>query len=983
MNHKLHALILALCVTCTATCLHAQAPVLNVSGDANGADVYLQALDVRVEVTGNIATTIFTMTFKNRTARVLEGELVFPLPDGSTVSHYALDINGKMREAVAVEKAKATRVFEEIERRRVDPGLLERVAGNNFRSRVYPIPAHGTRVISVGYEQELPLDGGTFHYRLPMDYREPVDRFSLKATVRQSAGAPRLDEKLDDELTFDRHERDFIASFSRERYLPPRGLAFSLPAPLDRPGAWMQPVPGSHYFMVSCLPALDARDKRWADHLGIIWDASLSGLQRDIPREMEIIDAVVRQKGDLTITLHLLNNRFSKGETFRVRDGNWEALRVRLDSITYDGGTNYEAIVLDRSAAREYLFFSDGLATLSDADFSSRYPVHCLVSSPRADYSALKWIAARTGGKFINLNALSREEASKELISDPLRFLGVEAPATVREVYPSIATPVSGYFSVTGILDAREANITLLFGRDNKVEQRVRATLRAGETPPREKIHRLWAQKKIAELDIRHDQNREEIITLGTRFGIVTRETSLIVLETAWDYVTYNITPPKELREQVATLRKRNPGIENRRTAPMTTLVEIAIQAAKELQRWWGTTFPVERPKYPRPDSLSDDLGKVTIAFRPSVNILEGGKDVVDVEDHHLVVWDEAAVSGRGNQEQVFVTGSAGGSLSISADRSTGRVEPFNPRPEIRLVPVKQDNDYINDFTGNATADYATYLSLRPGYINTPAFYFHVADHFYRLGDRERALDILTCLAEIDLENATLARALGYRLREYGEYPLALHAFRQVTRWRPLEPQGYRDVALTLADAGRAGEALDSLHSLLKGRFEGVFVWGVSEVVVTEINQLLAMHGLKADSIDKRLVQPMPVDIRVVLNWNMNNTDIDLHVTDPRGETCYYGNPLTAAGGRVSSDITTGYGPEQFMIKKALPGKYEVFVNYFDDSKVKNEGPTILLLEIYTRYSDKRQEHRLVCLQLEQQQNVDQNGLVKIAEFEF
>ncbi|MDR1811525.1 MAG: hypothetical protein LBQ87_01735, partial [Candidatus Fibromonas sp.] len=147
----------------------AQLPTLKIGGKEN-SDVYLQSLDIQVEVTGNIASTRYTMVFKNRTNRILEGELTFPLPDERSVTHYALDINGKMREAVPVEKAKGTQVFEEIEQRRVDPGLLERVEGNNFRTRIYPIPAGGTRTISIGYEEELTLERGLLYYRLPMAY---------------------------------------------------------------------------------------------------------------------------------------------------------------------------------------------------------------------------------------------------------------------------------------------------------------------------------------------------------------------------------------------------------------------------------------------------------------------------------------------------------------------------------------------------------------------------------------------------------------------------------------------------------------------------------------------------------------------------------------------------------------------------------------------------------------------------------------------
>jgi len=71
-------------------------------------------------------------------------------------------------------------------------------------------------------------------------------------------------------------------------------------------------------------------------------------------------------------------------------------------------------------------------------------------------------------------------------------------------------------------------------------------------------ISRTWAQKKLADLDIRYDENKEEISQLGKQFGLVTRNTSLIVLETLNDYITYNITPPAELRADYDRVIKQN-----------------------------------------------------------------------------------------------------------------------------------------------------------------------------------------------------------------------------------------------------------------------------------------------------------------------------------------------------------------------------------------------------------------------------------------
>jgi len=123
--------------------VQAQMPQLSVDGKTNNG-VRLQALKIVIKVCGTVARTTWQMTFKNTTSKVLEGTLNFPLKDGMSVSRYALDINGKMREAVPVDRGKGTEVFETIERRRVDPGLLEKVDGNTFRTRIYPINPNNT-----------------------------------------------------------------------------------------------------------------------------------------------------------------------------------------------------------------------------------------------------------------------------------------------------------------------------------------------------------------------------------------------------------------------------------------------------------------------------------------------------------------------------------------------------------------------------------------------------------------------------------------------------------------------------------------------------------------------------------------------------------------------------------------------------------------------------------------------------------------------
>jgi hypothetical protein len=977
-------------------------PNLSVNGKKS-ADVYLQSLDIQVDVMGNIASTKFVMVFRNRTERVLEGELLFPLPDGVTVSHYALDINGKMREAVPVEKAKATQVFEEIEQRRVDPGILERVEGNNFRTRIYPVPAKGTRTVSIAYEQELPLEKDMLRYRLPMDYENTIDNFSVKATVWQSKAKPRVDGGLPGELTFDAQDNNYVATFVRKNYRAQRSFAFSLPLPADHVQTVMQPASGSYYFVTSCFLPSGTRPRQWSERLGIIWDASLSGLQRDTGREMEMLNVLFGEVGNCTVELYLLNNSFTFAGTFPVGNGDWGKLRKCLEETVYDGGTDYSAIELNNNNVSEYLFFSDGLSTLSDADFiiptygkrsgavpdfrlpNTSRPVHCVVSSPKADYSALKWIASQTGGKFINMNSLSADGVKEAVLLEDLCFMGVDRPSSVREVCPSVPAVVQGCFSVAGIMDAPCAEITLMFGYGKKVEKRMTVVLKAGNASRENSVHRIWAQKKISELDMHYDRNKDELTELGQQFGIVTRNTSLIVLETLQDYITYNITPPAELQNEYLRWKKIADETRNRRDASM---MAAALSAAEDLMQWWKKDFTPDKRKYPKPDNAAAPSPLVIV--EEEIQIADDGDMLYAPAESEAMKQEEISVIAYGVQRQSATAGAvADGGDVFRRSVAENREAPLPPRsqPLIHLTPIRQDSEYMKNLTGKANADYSLYLQARPNYINTPAFYFDMADWFFHLKDREKALRILTSIADTDLENAALFRLLAYRMKEYGEYEMEAYLCKKVIDWRPVEPQNYRNYALALADAGKTQNALDALYAVLSQSCAGNIIMrsaGIEEVAVTELNRLIALNRqLKTSNIDKKLIGAMPVDIRVVLNWNINSTDIDLHVKDPNGETCYYQNKRTALGGRISSDITQGYGPEQFLLKKAVRGKYEVFVNCFGDSQVKAEGPSTLMLEIFTGYSDSSEKRQIVCLQMSKEKGADGNGLIKVAEFEF
>lgn len=69
--------------------------------------------------------------------------------------------------------------------------------------------------------------------------------------------------------------------------------------------------------------------------------------------------------------------------------------------------------------------------------------------------------------------------------------------------------------------------------------------------------------------------------------------------------------------------------------------------------------------------------------------------------------------------------------------------------------------------------------------------------------------------------------------------------------------------------------------------------------------------------------------IRVVLSWDTDQTDLDLHLITPDGQHCFYGNRVLSNGGALDVDVTTGYGPEIISLPAAPRGTYHIYVNYY------------------------------------------------------
>ena len=237
---------------------------------------------------------------------------------------------------------------------------------------------------------------------------------------------------------------------------------------------------------------------------------------------------------------------------------------------------------------------------------------------------------------------------------------------------------------------------------------------------------------------------------------------------------------------------------------------------------------------------------------------------------------------------------------------------------------------------------------------------------------------VLSNLAEMEMENRHILRILGYRLMQAGQAKLALPVLARVLELAPNEPQSYRDLGLAFAADKQWQKAVDNLNEVVIRPWNGRF----PEIELTALDELNAIIATADTSVDKcrvdpRLIRNLPLDLRVALSWDADNTDIDLWVTDPNGEKAYYGNRISYQGGRMSQDYTGGYGPETFSLKQAKPGKYKVEANFYGHNQQIVAGATTLQLKLATRFGTREHQEQTVTLRLKGKSEV-----VMVGEFE-
>ena len=503
----------------------------------------------------------------------------------------------------------------------------------------------------------------------------------------------------------------------------------------------------------------------------------------------------------------------------------------------------------------------------------------------------------------------------------------------------------------------------------------------------------VWAARRMQDLASQADARKDEFLALGRRYGVAGPGFSLIVLETLQQWLDHKIEPPATLAIHDEWVKLR--AAEDDPIAAKQANADHEAQLLKyweERVKWWNNPKPPRKtPKSGLFENLVN-LVRESAAGNSSASVRARRRESVPAAEVQSMAEDEGAMASHNRYLAVsepMASGAAGSSKAPSVTLKAW--DPKTPYIEALKLAAK----------GGA---YAVYLKQRETFKDSPAFYLDCAGWFFTQGDAPTALKVVSNLAEFKLENVALWRTMGWRLREAAlkgdakTMDLAVRAFRKALELRGEEGQSRRDLAMVLAERGKRRGSVRDLEEALMLLHEAAFRnharratrrsndIQVAVFALEELNGLLAwceankvtVGAVKAPSLDAAYRRDLPVKLRIVLSWDADDTDIDLHVLEPNGEEAFYGNRRTAEGGFVSEDVTTGYGPEEYLKKDLEAGVYRVLTNYYASHQTTLTGATTVQATVYTDWGTAEEKMQILTLRLDKPKDKVIIGEIKL-----
>lgn len=905
---------------------------------SDGTGLRLRSVSAKAVVQGPLAYTELHLTFNNPEQRVREGRFEITLPEGAAISRFAMNIEGQWQEGEVVEQQLARRAYEDFLHRRQDPALLETDGGNQFRARVFPIPAGADKELIIAYSQEITSADGL--YRLPTAGLPMLDTFDVDVSI-ETVG--RAKESL---------------QFHREGTAPEGDVVVATGGPQAQLG-----VQHGDLAMARIQPNLRA-DTVDIGSMTVLIDTSASRAL-GIANDVDVLQSTVAE--------------LARTANFPLRVVAFDQTQqVIFDGRARDFGARHAQAIRDRGAfgasdlsralrsvegSERVLLVTDGVVTAGDDE--ARELAKDLRNAGNRGVRRLDVLGV--GGirdaEVLRSLATVLPQSGTVLDADT-RAAEVARRLTLDVVDLVVSVPGAEWVWPEVLEGVQPGDARTVFA---KVDGQLAVHL-AGESvgpiPMAEVqgplLEREWVQARMQRLlhmaDASDDADiaeayRNQVTALSVEHRVLTESTSLLVLETEGDYARF--------------------GIDRNALADVLVVEDGSITAVTRA----GRTGPVFAPPVVfEPPMFRQETRNMGGEEPAELGGVVGGRDQMALEQQASAAPLRDGESDRRGRQRSARTGAIAAPSPVAEPRMQDVVDEVSVMASEEALPAFSDDSgrRVADSPGRpgpasqpaaplvgaspggtvllrvqsaisdgalarALSDASAFVAQNPGDV---LGLLALGEALEANDEKAKAARVYGSIIDLFPSRADMRRMAGERLDALGDvaHDLAVDTYEVAREQRPDHPSSHRQLAWAQVRGGEYEAAFTTLEAALQRVYPGGRFAGVDQVVREDLGLVaaawIADDASVRDDVTARLTavgSTLPTDssLRFVITWETDANDVDLHVYDPQGNHAYYGDKVLRSGGSLFADVTTGFGPECFAINGKAHGPYRIQAHYY------------------------------------------------------
>ncbi|QEG20555.1 hypothetical protein [Mariniblastus fucicola] len=912
-------------------------------------ELSLNGMQVNAQVDGFRARVLVDYFYYNDRERQLEGNFKLRLPDDASLyyfafgeSAYGFSPEGKLageeflsdgtqfvslraqdvkearkgqwdnvKEARMVPKEKAAHAFRETVRRRVDPALVEWSGAGVFNAKVFPLAPKKLHRIVVGYDVNLKRskDGLKFELSLP----EQTGQCGVEVNVKDLEGVsysvtPEVDPvptaiegKLQKRFVFQNDEQPLS-----KIELSVNGTSESVLRSSNEDG---------DFWTVQTTPDLPAEEGSLSSRAIFMLDTSLSTSPDKFNVWLKLLESTLNNNrgslNEFNVLFFNVDQHFWKDNYVANTPENVAALKTTLENLALEGATDlYGAVQAladakwagDEANQPDLFLLSDGAATWGETDLR--------LINQRLQQSQL-------GSLFAYQTGLSGTAISG------LRFLAGQSGGAV--------------FSVA-------------------TEDEIKTASTAHRKRP-------WQLKSIAAA------GASDILTAGRVQWVYPGQTLTIVGRG-------NVEESIELKFQQ--------GNESKAITLTPTTIESQLAS-----RMYGHVAVGQL------ESLGSQVFDVSAAYARHFRIT--GRTC------SLLMLESEADYQRFDikpQEDLFVVKAKSTSKLVAETLEKFAEQLVDPKAKLlawldRLesmpgmefkmptaLKLAMDDIKVDAISQSMECSLATKEELSESYLKAIGLEHLDYDAISAEANRravksvDDSIKVYSSLVERNPGDIIVARDVAFTAMELERPATAFHLLRRVAQARPFQGNIYPAIGQCLAQLGKGDMAIVYYEIAMNGTFQrqgNEF----KQIVATEYIHLLRqiVSGKVESSVKdfaaarlQTLGKHLPfgtADVVITMMWNQDQTDVDLHVVEPSGEECFYKHNRTKSGGAITSDITTGFGPEMYFNANAPRGKYQLKAKFFGSGQNRTSTRNKVYMTIIRGFGTEEESMTRRTIQLE------------------